>query len=104
MAFKSKRNILKTSLLFFSNSNLPAKSQQEELKHRQEYEKMIEIAKKKGILEFINSLPLKESIYKYVIFKRAQRERVENENLSATNPKRRLHGQLVEDMEHRNLA
>lgn len=29
------------------NSNLPAKSQQEELKHRQEYEKMIEAAKKK---------------------------------------------------------
>lgn len=29
-------------------SNLPAKSQQEAQKHRQEYEKMVEIAKKKG--------------------------------------------------------
>jgi hypothetical protein len=37
------------SQLIFENrpSNLPAKSQQEELKHRQEYEKMIEQAKRK---------------------------------------------------------
>ena len=39
-----------SSCLIFENrpSNLPAKSQQEALKHKQEYEKMVEIAKKKG--------------------------------------------------------
>ena len=39
-----------SSVLIFENrpSNLPAKSQQEALKHKQEYEKMVEIAKKKG--------------------------------------------------------
>ena len=35
----------------FFTSNLPAKSQQEALKHRQEYEKMVEIAKKKELKE-----------------------------------------------------
>ena len=41
-----------SSVLIFENrpSNLPAKSHQEALKHKQEYEKMVEIAKKKGIL------------------------------------------------------
>jgi hypothetical protein len=43
---------LPSSVLIFENrpSNLPAKSQQEALKHKQEYEKMVEIAKKKGTL------------------------------------------------------
>ncbi len=37
------------SVLIFENrpSNLPAKSQQEALKHRQEYERMVEAAKRK---------------------------------------------------------
>ena len=38
---KKKNNII---------SNLPAKSQQEANKHKQEYEKMVNIAKKKGSL------------------------------------------------------
>jgi hypothetical protein len=46
---------LPSSVLIFENrpSNLPAKSQQEALKHKQEYEKMIEIAKKKGWFYFM---------------------------------------------------
>jgi hypothetical protein len=41
------------TVLIFENrpSNLPAKSQQEALKHRLEYEKMVEIAKKKELKE-----------------------------------------------------
>lgn len=31
-------------------SNLPAKSQDEEQKHRQEYQQMVEAARKKGVL------------------------------------------------------
>jgi hypothetical protein len=39
-----------SSVLIFENrpSNLPAKSHHEAIKHKQEYEKMVEIAKKKG--------------------------------------------------------
>jgi hypothetical protein len=41
-------------LVFYNLSNLPAKSAEEALKHKQEYEKMIEAAKKKGIFVKIN--------------------------------------------------
>ena len=42
--------VIPNSVLIFENrpSHLPAKSQQESLKHKQEYEKMIQLAKKKG--------------------------------------------------------
>ena len=41
-----------SSVLILENrpSNLPAKSTEEALKHKQEYEKMVEIAKKKGLI------------------------------------------------------
>lgn len=81
---------------------MPAKSQQEAQKHRQEYEKMVEIAKKKGNTTKNQNIFIYKIISKQTNLNRTQRERNEDEKLSTTDPKRGFHDQLVANLEHRD--
>lgn len=55
LAIKRKKSLhlkvsfLKIDLKFFFSRNLPAKSMEEALRHRQEYDEMVAEAKKRGI-------------------------------------------------------